>query len=58
MHTNTEDTDCCTCKGDLFLSAVVSPAAPGRAACPEHAAALDAPPDSRVLLFRCAAHFA
>ena len=53
VHTNTEDTDCCTCKGDLFLSAVVSPAAPGRAACPEHAAALDAPPDSRVLLFRC-----
>ena len=58
MHINTEDTDCCTCKGDLFLSAVVSPAAPGRAACPEHAAALDAPPGSLVLLYRRALHVA
>ena len=55
VHTNTEDTDCCMCKGDLFLSAAVSPAAPGRAACPEHAAALGAPPGSLVLLYRCAA---
>lgn len=31
------DCDCAQCAGDLWLSAVVSPAAPGVAVCPEHA---------------------
>lgn len=31
------DCDCAQCNGDLWLSAVVSPAAPGVAVCPEHA---------------------
>ena len=37
VHTNTADCDCAHCSGDLWLSAVVSPAAPGVAVCPEHA---------------------
>lgn len=37
VHTNTADVDCAHCNADLWLSAVVSPAAPGVAVCPEHA---------------------
>lgn len=37
VHANTADCDCARCSGDLWLSAVVSPAAPGVAVCPEHA---------------------
>jgi hypothetical protein len=37
VHLNTADCDCAQCNGDLWLSAVVSPAAPGVAVCPEHA---------------------
>jgi hypothetical protein len=43
---------CSKCSADLWLSAVISSAAPGQAVCPEHAAALPAPPDSCTLLFR------
>ena len=53
VHTNTEDTDCDVCKGDLFLAAVVSLAAPGRAVCPEHASTLPGPQARRHLLYRC-----
>ncbi|KAL4433266.1 hypothetical protein ABPG77_003314 [Micractinium sp. CCAP 211/92] len=56
MHANTADCDCSQCAGDLWLSAVVSPAAPGVAVCPEHAEALvrrhGCPPGSLVLLYR------
>ena len=54
-YTNTEDIDCEVCKGDLHLWAVVSAACPGRATCAEHPAALGAPPDTLVLLYRCGA---
>lgn len=37
VHLNTADCDCAHCAADLWLSAVVSPAAPGVAFCPEHA---------------------
>ena len=37
VHVNTADCDCAHCAADLWLSAVVSPAAPGVAVCPEHA---------------------
>ena len=40
---NTEDKDCEQCKADLYLFSVVSPAEPGRAVCPEHAALLNGP---------------
>ncbi|KAL4448340.1 hypothetical protein ABPG75_005559 [Micractinium tetrahymenae] len=40
VHANTADCDCAQCNGDLWLSAVVSTAAPGVAVCPEHAEAL------------------
>jgi hypothetical protein len=43
---------CSVCCADLWLSAVVSSAAPGQAVCPEHAALLPAPADSCTLLFR------
>lgn len=43
---------CSKCSADLWLSAVISSAAPAQAVCPEHAAALPAPPDSCTLLFR------
>ncbi len=47
--TDTTDVDCEVCKTDLWLSAVVSPLAPGRAVCPEHAAHL---PGQRLMLYR------
>ena len=40
VHINTADADCLACNCDLWLCAVVSGAAPGVAACTEHAAAL------------------
>lgn len=55
-YSNTENVDCAHCKCDLFLSAVVSPAAPDVAACPEHAEVLvrehGAAADSLTLLYR------
>ena len=51
-HTDTTEVDCEVCKTDLWLSAVVTPLAPGRAACPEHAASLPGPPTLRRLLVR------
>jgi len=51
-HTDTTDVDCEVCKTDLWLSAVCTPAAPGRAVCPEHAAHLPGPRHQRVLLCR------
>lgn len=56
MYTNTEDTDCEQCKCDLYLSAIISPQCPGKAACPEHASCLPCPPSSWILLYRCAPH--
>ena len=53
MYTNTEDIDCEVCKGDLHLWAVVSPAQPGKATCPEHVSALECPTDAMRLLYRC-----
>ena len=47
-----EDADCEVCKCDLWLAAVVSPDARGRAACPEHAAALGVPPSRQRLIYR------
>lgn len=45
--------DCCRCKTDLWLSAVISSAAPdGEAACPEHAAALPGTAQEKMLLYR------
>ena len=44
--------DCSACKTDLWLSAVVSRAAPGIAVCPEHAATLPGSPQDKTLLFR------
>lgn len=56
VHVNTADCDCAQCSCDLWLSAVVSPAAPGVSMCPEHAEALvrryGCPRDSLVLLYR------
>eukprot|EP00775_Hariotina_reticulata_P011303 gene11303-11453_t len=52
MLTDTAQTDCEVCKADLWLYSVVSSSAPGRAVCPEHAAALGAAPGSCTLLFR------
>jgi hypothetical protein len=52
-YTNTEDIDCEVCKGDLHLWAVVSPACPGQATCPEHVSALESPNDTLRLLYRC-----
>jgi hypothetical protein len=37
VHANTTDCDCAVCNGDLWMSAIVSAAAPGVAVCPEHA---------------------
>lgn len=51
-HTDTTDLDCELCKTDLWLSAVVSVSAPGRAVCPEHAYVLPGHPSSTVLLCR------
>ena len=51
-HTCTGDTECMHCKCDLFLSACVSPDRPGMCTCPEHVAALGAPADRCVLLYR------
>lgn len=51
-HTDTTDVDCELCKTDLWLSAVVSVSAPGRAVCPEHASVLPGLPNNRVLLCR------
>lgn len=51
-HTDTTDVDCEVCKTDLWLSAVCSAAAPGRAVCPEHAAHLPGPRPLRLLLCR------
>ena len=53
VYTNTEDIDCEVCKGDLHLWAVVSPAQPGKATCPEHVSALECPTDAMRLLYRC-----
>lgn len=53
VYTNTEDMDCEVCKGDLHLFAVVSPACPGKATCPEHASALESPNETLRLLYRC-----
>ncbi|MEW5303579.1 MAG: hypothetical protein WDW36_006258 [Sanguina aurantia] len=50
--TNTDDKDCERCKCDLFLSSVVSPLLPGKAVCPEHAAALGVPVETCTLLLR------
>ena len=44
--------DCSLCKTDLWLSAVVSRAAPGEAACLEHSAALPGTPGQMTLLYR------
>ncbi|PSC70309.1 lysine-specific demethylase JMJ16 [Micractinium conductrix] len=56
VHVNTTDCDCAQCSGDLWLSAVVSPAAPGVVVCPEHAEVLvrrhGCPRSSLVLLYR------
>lgn len=52
MYINTEDTDCEQCKCDLYLSAIVSSACPGKAACPEHASCLPCAPSSWILLYR------
>lgn len=49
---NTAEADCQVCKCDLFLSAVVSPLAPGQAVCPEHACQLGVPSSECTLLFR------
>lgn len=51
-HTDTAGARCEECKCDLWLAAVVSSAAAGRTACPEHAAALAVSPDTCTLLFR------
>jgi hypothetical protein len=51
-HTDTAGCICEACHCDLWLSAVVSSEAPGRTACPEHAAALSAAPSSCSLIFR------
>jgi hypothetical protein len=48
MHLNGTEVDCAVCKTDLWLSAVVSSAAPGEAACPEHAAELPGAPADKV----------
>lgn len=40
VHFDTAECDCAECAADLWLAAVVSPAAPGIAVCPEHAAVL------------------
>ncbi len=53
VYTNTEDIDCELCKGDLHLWAVVSPASPGKATCPEHVSALESPDETLRLLYRC-----
>ena len=53
VYINTEDIDCEVCKGDLHLWAVVSPAQPGKATCPEHVSALECPTDAMRLLYRC-----
>ena len=53
VYTNTEDIDCEVCKGDLHLWAVVSPACPGKATCPEHVSALESPDETLRLLYRC-----
>lgn len=52
LFTNTADVDCSVCKTDLWLSAVVSRAAPGEAVCPAHAATLLGCPEEKALLFR------
>ena len=52
LYTNTADVDCSVCKTDLWLSAVVSRAAPGGAVCPAHAATLLGCPEEKTLLFR------
>jgi hypothetical protein len=56
VYANTADVDCARCKCDLWLSAVVSPAAPDVAVCPEHADVLvrehNCPADSLVLVYR------
>ena len=48
LHQNGTEVDCAVCKTDLWLSAVVSRAAPGEAACPEHAADLPGSPAGKV----------
>ncbi len=48
MHLNGTEVDCTVCKTDLWLSAVVSRAAPPEAACPEHAASLPGAPAEKV----------
>jgi len=56
VHINTADVDCAVCSTDLWLTAVVSPSAPGVAVCPEHALYLcqekECVKDSLVLLYR------
>lgn len=52
VHTNTDDVDCVICKGDLYLTSVVSRECPGIATCPEHAKALPSTNKSKVLLYR------
>lgn len=52
VHINTDDVDCAICKGDLYLTSIVSRECPGVATCPEHASALPANDNSKVLLYR------
>jgi hypothetical protein len=56
VHINTADVDCAVCSTDLWLTAVVSPSAPGVAVCPEHAWYLcqekECAKESLVLLYR------
>lgn len=57
VYINTEDIDCDVCKGDLHLWAVVSPACPDKATCPEHVSALECPTEAMRLLYRCPPEF-
>ncbi|KAK9803401.1 hypothetical protein WJX72_006240 [[Myrmecia] bisecta] len=52
LHTDCEDTDCEVCKCDLYLSAIISPACPGRTVCAEHAAALGVRTEQMIMLYR------
>eukprot|EP00884_Botryococcus_braunii_P001080 jgi/Botrbrau1/10973/Bobra.0383s0027.1 len=52
LHINTDDVDCLCCKGDLYLTSVVSPDCPGVATCPEHAKQLPAADNTKILLYR------
>eukprot|EP00983_Pelagomonas_calceolata_P007463 243328-Pelagomonas_calceolata.AAC.2 len=54
MHLSTCDCDCAHCKCDLYMSAVVSPHAPGMCACLEHWQSVGVPAEQCVILYRWA----